>query len=242
MKKILSAFLMVVVTLQVATMDVLALGKDEVVWNSDGSKSTFISSDKVEDYIKNLELEISQCWAKRDNWNESESWKRILLDFAPFLVPTVFATIHINFMKFILNYAKRYRQHNNIVNSEIDSSVNIESLPPSKVEKALSILLTVGLFVGIPVLALISYYISRQYSDIAMTLDCDELQDHHKMIVQDLSFEKDKALTYGIEIVENPKADILKILARSQYRFYDPLSKDYDPKFANKLELLRGEL
>ena len=64
MKKVLSFVLMAVFTLQVAAMDVLALGKDEVVWNPDGSKTIFVSTEKLGNYVDGLQNEVDQCVLK----------------------------------------------------------------------------------------------------------------------------------------------------------------------------------
>lgn len=112
MKKILSAFLMVVVTLQVATMDVLALGKDEVVWNSDGSKTIFVSSEKLDDYLNGLQKEIDQCWHE---YKWGDFWTSLIAEFLSVSLPTALVTFSTyKIIDFLNRHMKKTAKENKV--------------------------------------------------------------------------------------------------------------------------------
>lgn len=233
MKKILSAFLMVVVTLQVATMDVSALGKDEVVWNPDGSKTIFVSTEKLKTYKQNLALEVEECLQRHRERHGEGSWKGFLLMLLPSLViPLLVATVGF---KGIKSYNRRTR-----------IPIKNEDGTSEQVNDKLSILQVAMLGILYGATTFVGLLVANKFSPEHDAINCWALDIRNKSICRQLTLEPgeeripgssiDGILKYGARI-ECHEGDTGLCRAHSQLQCFYTDSDCYDPVIFTK-ELL----
>ena len=211
MRKILSAFLMVVVTLQLSAMDVLALGKDEVVWGKNGkhSKTIYVSSEKLDDYLKGLQQEIDQCWNKYEYWHGENSWRDVLAIFSSIIVPPVLLTFcAYKIMKFFNRHTRKTvkeTQSEPVIEETEDGKYKVVEKPVSTTEKkddSLSLIQYVVLGLSMALGFICSDHLLGKFSPLKNFTICRQKELRNKEIIKfaEIRRLKDEADIYGIEV------------------------------------------
>lgn len=218
MKKILSAFLMVVVTLQVSAVDVLALGMNQVMTDKRGGKTYFISSDKIGEYLEQLESESGACWQEYYDWHGETSWKGKLINLLPLGVTIGFSLFYFSFMKLYNRYKRKQLVDN--TNTDVNDRVNNDV-----VDTSLSKLQIISYFLTLPILSVLAFNISRKKSDVSMAFNCDRIQSNNEFIVRAVREQETEMKTYGLEINCDPVDPLLGyaecLNIQSQKRYYE---------------------
>ena len=228
MKKVLSFVLMAVFTLQVAAMDVLALGKDEMVWNPDGSKTIFVSTEKLDSYLNKLEQESLTCQANYQDWYVDNPWKGNLAYWASLILPSAL-------FLFLGNKAMKY--YNRKTEKPIGPTDSSGNRPNVDVDDKLSSLQKALLGLGTGIVLTYSQLFANKFNKFNKHLECVGIDSRNGGIFRSIEKDPDKP-SYHKNIwkfgamVECPKGDESWCIVNSQKSCYDPSDELYDPELA----------
>ncbi|MDQ5983457.1 MAG: hypothetical protein RUMPE_01200 [Eubacteriales bacterium SKADARSKE-1] len=193
MKKLVSVLLTFTTILSMTATGSFALGEDKVVDNEWGDKTYYVSSEKLPEYMEGLKNEVNQCWQEHNDWFGSGSWKGNLVTIAPLITTILFYPFSYKAMK-IYNRYKMKPIINAASSTSPDSAI-------AKIDDSLSWLQFFAIVMGGAATTLISLIISKNYSLIDKSCDCEHLKLNNEGIIENIAGYPDHHLwTYGVEI------------------------------------------
>lgn len=234
MKKFLSVVLTIIVILQASMMIAFAVGKDDVIWNPDGSKTILVSTEKFEAYKQSLVSEVEKCLQKYDDYHGKDSKKGLLL----MLLPPLVIPLSISIAAFKI--MKSYNRNTRVPISNGDNM-------PGKVYDKLSTFQTIMLGTLYGVSAFVGLLIANKFSPEHFAINCGELDLRNRSIYRQLTLEPgedlipgssiDGILKYGARI-ECQEGNIGLCRAHSQLWCHNPNSNCYDSAMLKKERLI----
>lgn len=166
-----------------------ALGKNKVFRNEHGYKTYLVSSDKIDDYIKSLEIDKKKCWEEYNDWygeGSKGAWKADVMALSPIIVTAVLAPIAY--------VSKRIIDKIRNKNAALPAAQ-----PPVTVRRAIGRVATVGTATGALMLGTAIW--AQKYNSVAKFLECDALADRAEYIPEKLKGRLWKEVQiYGAQI------------------------------------------
>ena len=90
MKKLVSTGLSVAIAMSVCSTKTYAIGYNKVVDNDLGGKTTYVGSERLEEYMEKLKAEMNEVRKKYEDRYEIHPWKGFLMQLSPILLAIVF--------------------------------------------------------------------------------------------------------------------------------------------------------
>lgn len=259
MNKIVSIMLSIAVAMLACNTKTYAIGYHKVVDNNLGGKTTYVSSECLEEYMKKLKAEMDEVRKKYEDRYEIHPWKGFLMELSPILLAMVF-NISLGLAMKIFNIKfKSFPKTNqmNTISSSPSSSSTSSAMTPVHIENKASIkerwnntplstLQTVVLGVVSGFTSFLGLIKSKDYTRLSQSFEATEIWEKNKWILDDLTYainDPDQTVRlYGAEIICEPCDFLDKINKRcyinSQKRFFTPGSTRYDPKLAETIPKL----
>lgn len=222
MKKLISILLALSIVINSVTLGIYAIGYDKIVKNEQGGETEFVSSENIETYMKKCLEKMEQVERDYMDKYEIHPWKGNLLSWSPIILAGLFNISVLLVMK--------------IFNAIMLKRENIQGG-----DSSLSILQSVcfGIISGASLLyGLIK---SNDYSKLNQHFNAERLWEkynHIRLLLQKRLDEPEYNTEnlYGAVIKCWPSDFYDKIYTdchvESQYRYFDPKSRKYDPKLA----------
>ena len=233
MKKLVSIGLSLAIAMSVCSTKTYAIGYNKVVDNDLGGKTTYVGSERLEEYMEKLKAEMNEVRKKYEDRYEIHPWKGFLMYLSPILLATAF-NVSLSFAMKIFNRARVKARAKDKDKDKCDK------------DNSLSVLQTVVLGVVSGFSLFLGLVKSRDYTSLNQSFDATEIWEKNQWILEELTDDinnPDRTVRlYGAEIICEPCDFLDKINKRcwvnSQKRFFTPGSTRYDPKLAETIPKL----
>ena len=249
MKRFLSALLTLAVATNSITTSVAALGYNKVIDNKFGGKTTYVSSEHLDEYMAKLRIEMEKVKQKYEDKYEIHPWKGFFMELAPTALATVL-NISIGLAMKIFNYTilKKSLKTNqpHITSSDGNSEPMSRTVSPIPRDDAMAkgfwenSALSVVQILLLSVVSGFTYFLSlvkaNNYTRMTQSFHATNIWEKNERILDKLTDainDPDQTVRfYGAEIICEPSTFLDKVYkdcrVNSQEYFFDPSDEDYD--------------
>lgn len=246
MKKLISIALSITIAVSVAMSVYMipshAVGYNKVVDNEFGGKTTYVATEYLDDYVKELEDEINEVGNKYRDRYHIHPWKGFLCQWIPILLAIGFH-ISLDFAVKMYNYIKlknslNANSQNPASTKELWKKSSLSSLQKMFVGATSGIALFLGLVqskINSPAVQNIdaSFVFSKNYRIFSQLSDPE-----HPDFVESIK-------TFGAEIICRPSFPRDKLymncIVNSQEYLFDTNDEDYYPALTSAIKLIDYE-
>ena len=246
MKKLISIALSITIAVSVAMSAHIipshAVGYNKVVDNEFGGKTTYVATEYLDDYVKELEDEINEVGNKYRDRYHIHPWKGFLCQWIPILLAVGFH-ISLDFAMKMYNYIKlknslNANSQNPASTKELWKKSSLSSLQKMLVGATSGIALFLGLVkskINSPAVQNIdaSFVFSKNYRIFSQLSDPE-----HPDFVESIK-------TFGAEIICRPSFPRDKLymncIVNSQEYLFDTNDEDYYPALTSAIKLIDYE-
>lgn len=224
MKKILSMLLVALTIMNANNFRAHSLGIDKVEYDEWGAKLIYVSSEKINDYIKELQQETDKCFAKYNDWYKDHTWKGAILSSICLWLPLATMAVFYKPIKYLF-----YKEgtENNALNTGSTSSSSAEQSregsptpqlrqapaqgpsPWRELGKATLFTSILGLITGISLFA--GLVLTNKFAPGTRYLECVSLKHRNDDIIEEIKASKVWGLSkeikeYGV-FIKCPRGD-----------------------------------